>query len=68
MLAKKGLDDSLVPDQSEFNAGGWYAGAGFGYDFSNNVSLGLNYDYYSAKKHGAKFDPDAISLSGVYRF
>jgi opacity protein-like surface antigen len=46
----------------------YYAGAGFGYDFSRNVSVGLNYDYYKTDKDGLKFDPDLISVSGEYRF
>lgn len=46
----------------------WYAGAGFGYDFSNNFSLGLNYDYYRAEKHGLRIDPDVWSVSAEFRF
>ena len=46
----------------------WYAGVGFGYDFSNRFSVGLNYDYYKADLHSAKFNPDLISVSGEYRF
>jgi OOP family OmpA-OmpF porin/outer membrane immunogenic protein len=46
----------------------YYAGAGFGYDFSRNVSVGLNYDYYKTDKDGLKFDPNLISVSGEYRF
>ena len=47
---------------------GWYAGAGFGYDFNSNMSVGLNYDYYRVKNHCVKFDPDLVSVSGEYRF
>jgi OOP family OmpA-OmpF porin/outer membrane immunogenic protein len=46
----------------------YYAGAGFGYDFSNNLSVGLNYDYYKAKVDGLKLDPDLVSVSAEYRF
>ncbi len=46
----------------------WYAGAGFGYDFNNNVSVGLNYDYYKAEKNGLKLDSDLVSVSAEYRF
>jgi OOP family OmpA-OmpF porin/outer membrane immunogenic protein len=46
----------------------WYAGAGFGYDFNPNFSVGLNYDYYRAETAGQKFDPDLVSVSGEYRF
>lgn len=43
----------------------WYAGAGFGYDFSNNFSVGLNYDYYKASFN---LNPSLVSVSGEYRF
>lgn len=46
----------------------WYAGAGFGYDFNNNFSVGLNYDYYKANKNGLDFNPSLVSVSGEYRF
>ncbi len=46
----------------------WYAGAGVGYDFSNNFSVGLNYDYYKADKNGLKFDPGVVSVSAEARF
>ncbi|HEX3895481.1 MAG TPA: porin family protein [Rudaea sp.] len=46
----------------------YYAGAGFGYDFSKNVSVGLNYDYYKTDTDGLQLDPRLISVSGEYRF
>ena len=46
----------------------YYAGAGFGYDFNRNVSLGLNYDYYKVDTKGLNLDPHLISVSGEYRF
>ena len=46
----------------------YYAGAGFGYDFSTNVSVGLNYDYYKTDKNGLKLDPSLVSVSAEYRF
>jgi opacity protein-like surface antigen len=46
----------------------YYAGAGFGYDFSNNLSVGLNYDYYKTDKNGLKLDPSLVSVSAEYRF
>ena len=50
------------------NGDGWYAGAGFGYDFTNNFSVGLNYDYYKVDKHDLKLSPDLVSVSAEYRF
>jgi opacity protein-like surface antigen len=46
----------------------YYAGAGFGYDFSNNLSVGLNYDYYKTDKDGLTLDPSLVSVSAEYRF
>ena len=46
----------------------YYAGAGFGYDFSNNFSVGLNYDYYKADKAGLYLAPSLVSVSGELRF
>ena len=46
----------------------WYAGAGFGYDFSNNFSVGLNYDYYKADKKNLDLNSDLISVGAEYRF
>ena len=46
----------------------WYAGAGFGYDFNNNFSVGLNYDRYKASTNGFSVNPDMVSVSGEYRF
>ena len=46
----------------------YYAGAGVGYDFSNNFSVGLNYDYYKTDKNGVNFDPNLVSVSAEYRF
>jgi OOP family OmpA-OmpF porin/outer membrane immunogenic protein len=54
---RKGLDDTS-----------WYAGDGVGYDFSNNVSLGLNYDYYDAKKDRVDLSTDMVSVSAEFRF
>jgi OOP family OmpA-OmpF porin/outer membrane immunogenic protein len=50
------------------NSNKWYAGAGFGYDFSNNASIGLNYDYYKATKSGLEVNPKVVSVSAEYRF
>ena len=50
------------------NSNKWYAGAGFGYDFSSNASIGLNYDYYKATKSGLEVNPKVVSVSAEYRF
>ncbi len=63
--------DQLVaglPVYTKGTSNSWYAGAGFGYDFSNNFSVGLNYDYYKADKTGLKFNPSLVSVSAEARF
>lgn len=57
-----------IPFQVDGSSNDWYAGAGFGYDFSNNFSLGLNYDYYKAGKNGLNLDTGLVSVSGEVRF
>jgi opacity protein-like surface antigen len=46
----------------------YYAGAGFGYDFSNNFSVGVNYDYYKTDKNDLNVSPSLVSASAEYRF
>jgi OOP family OmpA-OmpF porin/outer membrane immunogenic protein len=58
--------DSIVTVDGTANK--FYAGAGVGYDFSNNFSLGLNYDYYKANKAGLNLDPSLVSVSAEFRF
>ena len=59
---------SFAPVSVDDTKNGWYAGAGFGYDFNTNVSLGLNYDYYKVDKDGLDLSPGVVSVSGEYRF
>ncbi|MEO5626888.1 MAG: porin family protein [Dokdonella sp.] len=65
---KGGYFDGVVPVRVDDSSNKWYAGAGVGYDFSNNFSVGVNYDYYKAEKNGLKFSPNLVSVSGEYRF
>ncbi|HEY6984973.1 MAG TPA: porin family protein [Rhodanobacteraceae bacterium] len=62
------LDSSGAPVRVDETSSDWYAGAGFGYDFTNNFSVGLNYDYYKASKNDLELNPDLISVSAEYRF
>ena len=64
----KGWTNQAVPSYVDDSSTKWYAGAGFGYDFSNNLSLGLNYDYYKTDSKGLNLDPNLLSLSAEYRF
>ena len=51
---------------------GWYAGVGGGYDFSNNVSVGVHYDNYHVKAdqdgYGAHGNVSAFTVQLEYRF
>jgi OOP family OmpA-OmpF porin/outer membrane immunogenic protein len=63
-----GLSNNDLPTRHSLDDTSWYAGAGFGYDFSNNFSLGLNYDYYDAEKRHVDLSTDMVSVSAEYRF
>ncbi|MEO9078687.1 MAG: porin family protein [Rhodanobacter sp.] len=54
---RKGLDDNS-----------WYAGAGVGYNITPNLSVGVNYDYFDAKKQNIDLSTDMVSASAEYRF
>ena len=62
------IDANDVVVHVDDTANKWYAGAGFGYDFSNNFGIGLNYDYYKADKSNLDLNADLISVSAEYRF
>jgi OOP family OmpA-OmpF porin/outer membrane immunogenic protein len=62
------FDDAGALVRVDDNANKWYAGAGFGYDFNNNFSVGLNYDYYKADKNNLDLQSDLVSVSAEYRF
>jgi len=62
------LDSAGVPVTVDDTSDKWYAGAGFGYDFNNNFSVGLNYDYYKADKSNLDLNADLVSVSAEYRF
>jgi OOP family OmpA-OmpF porin/outer membrane immunogenic protein len=57
-----------LPTSGDDTSNKWYAGAGFGYDFSKNFSVGLNYDYYKADKNGLNINPNLVSVSAEARF
>ncbi|WP_018974711.1 porin family protein [Rudaea cellulosilytica] len=64
----KGWTNETVSTYVDDSSTKWYAGAGFGYDFSNNLSLGLNYDYYKTSTNRLNLDPSLFSVSAEYRF
>ena len=63
-----GMSNDENPVREGLDKTSWYAGAGVGYDFSNNVSLGINYDYYDAKKDHVDLSSDVVSVQAEYRF
>lgn len=63
-----GLSNDINPVRKGLNDNSWYAGAGVGYDFSNNVSLGVNYDHYDASKNRVDLGTNFVSVSAEYRF
>ena len=55
-------------DRRNIDKTSWYAGAGVGYDFSKNWSLGVNFDHYDAKKDGLDLSTNMTSVTAEYRF
>jgi OOP family OmpA-OmpF porin/outer membrane immunogenic protein len=62
------LDVADLPVGIDDTSTKYYAGAGFGYDFSNNFSVGLAYDYYKANAAGLRLDPNLVSVNAELRF
>src|SRR5262249_14739352 len=65
---KAGFFDGSTPVAFDNTGNKYYAGAGFGYDFNNNLSVGLNYDYYKTDTTSLNLDPNMVSVSAEYRF
>ena len=57
-----------VPVRVNDTSNKFYAGAGFGYDFSNNFSVGLNYDYYKVDKNRLNLNTNLVSVGAEARF
>jgi opacity protein-like surface antigen len=64
----RGWTNADDPYYVDDNGNKWYAGVGFGYDFSNNMSVGLNYDYYKTNQNVLNLDPSMVSVNAEYRF
>lgn len=63
--------DRLVagaPVRADDKGNDWYAGAGFGYDVSRAVSVGLNYDHYNSDHSGLALKPGLVSVGAEVRF
>lgn len=63
-----GLSNDANPIRRGLDNTSWYAGAGVGYDITRHISVGLNYDYYNAKKQNVNLSTDMVSASAEYRF
>jgi OOP family OmpA-OmpF porin/outer membrane immunogenic protein len=63
-----GMSNDANPLRRSLDKTDWYSGVGFGYDFDTNWSVGLNYDYYHAKKDNVDLSTDMMSVSAEYRF
>ena len=72
--------DLGLTDGGRSGRGSWYGGVGTGWDITEQVSLGVNYDYFHANAgkikntatgevtQGLKRSTGIVSLSGEYRF
>ena len=63
-----GMSNDVNPVRKGLDDNSWYAGAGIGYNITQNGSVGLNYDYLHAKKHSVDLSTDMISASAEFRF
>jgi OOP family OmpA-OmpF porin len=65
---KADIDLMASSRNAEINGTDWYAGVGVGYDFSERVGVGLNYDRYRAGENGYDFGGDTVSVNTEVRF
>jgi OOP family OmpA-OmpF porin len=63
-----GLSNDVNPVRKGLNDNSLYAGAGVGYNITPNLSVGVNYDYFDAKKQNIDLSTDMVSASAEYRF
>ncbi len=63
-----GLSNDVSPVRKGLDDTSWYAGAGVGYNVTPNLSVGVNYDYFDAKKQNIDLSTDMISATAEYRF
>ena len=63
-----GLSNDVNPINKSLSQTSWYTGAGVGYRLTQNLSVGLDYDYFHAKKSNVDLSTDMISASAEYRF
>jgi OmpA-OmpF porin, OOP family len=64
----QGLTSGANPQYVEFNRTQYYGGVGVGYNVTNNISVGLNYNYYNGEGRGVKLDTNAYTVAAEYRF
>ncbi|KGI78484.1 porin family protein [Oleiagrimonas soli] len=65
---KISVDSGNLSYSDNKSKGTWYSGVGFGYDFSNNTSLSLNYNYIDDKYNDQGTHLDLSSDQVAVRF
>ncbi len=60
--------DTRVQYSTNHTKSSWYSGIGFGYDFTNNVGLGLNYNYFADKDSQFDLSSNMVSVRMEVRF
>ncbi|BFI97017.1 MAG: hypothetical protein RSP_25270 [Rhodanobacter sp.] len=63
-----GMSNDVNPVRKSLDDNSWYGGVGVGYNLTQNVSVGLNYDYFDAKKQNVDLSTDMISANAEFRF
>ncbi|WP_243049991.1 outer membrane beta-barrel protein [Dyella sp. RRB7] len=63
-------NDRFNPQSVNFNSTRYYAGVGAGYNITNNISVGLNWDYYdgSQSSKNISMPTNLYTVSAEYRF
>lgn len=67
----EGITNGPNPEFRQFDRTKYYAGAGVGYNLSQNWSMGVNYNYYAGSSNGeqrVQLATNVYTLNAEYRF
>jgi opacity protein-like surface antigen len=64
----QGMTRDITPVLKHRSSDGYYGGVGVGYDFNRNFGVGLDYDYYRAKKNDINLSTGVLGVNAEVRF
>lgn len=64
----QGVTNDISPLNVHRNSDGYYGGVGIGYDFSHSFGVGLDYNYYRAKKNNLNLSTGVLGVNAEVRF